>query len=480
MEKEQLDKLLTHNESEWLEYKENNTNPVEIGEYISALSNSACLHDKEYGFLVYGIEDHTKRPVGTSFAPEMETKGGTPLITWLGLNLNPRIDFRVEKLDYDGKNIVCFVIPATVQGPVRFNGKEFIRQGSCKHNLKDFPDKEKKIWDKINAHSFENGIAKSSLNLEEIPNFINCESYFHLTKQPLPTSLEAVTDKLIQEQLIIQNGEKYSITNLGAILFAKNLNDFPSLSRKAARVILYKGKDRTITLKEQVGQKGYAAGFVGLNNFIDLLSLNREEDLTSPLRQSSHTFPPIALRELLANALIHQDFYISGTGPMVEIFSNRIEISNPGAPIIDILRFIDHPPRSRNEKLANLMRRCCICEERGSGVDKVIKSIEEKNLPAPDFIAGNDFVKVILFGPTTLRGMEKTDKIRACYQHCCLRFESGEKMTNQSLRERFHIEEKNYPMISRIIADTIADGKIKLSDPTNKSRKHAKYVPFWA
>lgn len=210
-----------------------------------------------------------------------------------------------------------------------------------------------------------------------------------------------------------------------------------------------------------------------------MLSLNSEEDLNSPLRQFSHTFPPIAIRELLANALIHQDFYVAGAGPMVEIFSNRIEISNPGTPIIDILRFIDHPPRSRNEKLATLMRRCCICEERGSGVDKVIKAIEDNHLPAPDFIAGDDFVKVILFAPTTLRGMEKADKIRACYQHCCLRFESGERMTNQSLRERFHIKEKNYPMISRIIADTIADGKIKLSDPTNKSRKHAKYIPFW-
>lgn len=480
MEKEQLDKLLSHEESEWLEFKENNTNPEDIGEYISALSNSACLHDKESAYLVYGVKDNSKVLVGTSFFPEKETKGNMPLSAWLARNLSPRIDFRIEELDYNGLHIVCFVIPAADQGPVRFYGKEFIRLGSCKQNLKDYPEKERKIWDKINAHSFECGIAKKNLNVEEIPLFLHYDSYFQLTKQPMPGNIDAIAEKLIQEELLVKTGANFSITNLGAILFAKDLNDFPSLSRKAARVILYKGKDRTITLKEQVGQRGYATGFVGLNNFIDLLSLNREEDLTTPIRTTSHTFPPIALRELLANALIHQDFYISGAGPMVEIFSNRIEISNPGAPIIDVLRFIDHPPRSRNERLANLMRRCCICEERGSGVDKVIKAIEDSNLPAPDFIAGDDFVKVVLFGPATLRGMEKNDKVRACYQHCCLRFESGEKMTNQSLRERFHIDAKNYPMISRIIADTIADGKIKLSDPTNKSKKHTKYVPFWA
>ncbi|WP_428065412.1 ATP-binding protein [Candidatus Proelusimicrobium volucris] len=479
MDRNDIDSLLQYEECEWLEFKENNDNPEEIGEYISALSNSACLHDKENAFLVYGIQDKTKQIIGTSFLPQKETKGNMPLIAWLERQLLPRINFRIEELDYDGKTIVCFIIPATTQGPIRFNGKEQIRVGSSKQSLKDYPEKEKTLWDKRNAHSFENGIAKNNLNIEDIPNLLQYESYFNLTKQPIPTQLTSIIEKLIQEQLVVKEKKHFAITNLGAILFAKNLKDFPSLARKAARVILYKGKDRTHTLKEQVGQRGYATGFVGLNSFIDLLSLNIEENITSPLRDSSHTFPPIAIRELLANALIHQDFYVSGAGPMVEIFSNRIEISNPGTPIIDILRFIDHPPRSRNEKLATLMRRCCICEERGSGVDKVIKAIEDVHLPAPDFIAGDDFVKVILFAPTTLRGMEKADKIRACYQHCCLRFESGERMTNQSLRERFHIKEKNYPMISRIIADTIADGKIKLSDPTNKSRKHAKYIPFW-
>lgn len=479
MEQKDIDSLLEYEECEWLEFKENNSNPEEIGEYISALSNSACLHDKESAFLVYGIQDKTKQIVGTNFLPQITNKGAMPLIAWLERSLFPRINFRIEELDYNGKHIVCFIIPATTQGPIRFNGKEEIRVGSSKQSLKDYPEKEKIIWDKGNAHSFENGIAKTNLNIENIPNLLQYESYFNLTKQPIPTKLESIVEKLIQEQLVIKENKHFAITNLGAILFAKNLKDFPSLTRKAARVILYKGKDRTHTLKEQVGQRGYASGFVGLNTFVDLLSLNSEEDLNSPLRQFSHTFPPIAIRELLANALIHQDFYVAGAGPMVEIFSNRIEISNPGTPIIDILRFIDHPPRSRNEKLATLMRRCCICEERGSGVDKVIKAIEDNHLPAPDFIAGDDFVKVILFAPTTLRGMEKADKIRACYQHCCLRFESGERMTNQSLRERFHIKEKNYPMISRIIADTIADGKIKLSDPTNKSRKHAKYIPFW-
>jgi len=165
---------------------------------------------------------------------------------------------------------------------------------------------------------------------------------------------------------------------------------------------------------------------------------------------------------------------------MVEIFSDRIEISNPGSPLIDTLRFIDHLPQSRNEKLAALMRRMNICEERGSGIDKVIYNIEIFQLPAPNFIADENFLNVILYGPKTLRQMDKYDKIRACYQHCTLKFVSGEYMTNQSLRMRFNIQENNYPTASRIIADTISEGLIKDYGTGKKSKKYAKYIPFWA
>ena len=84
----------------------------------------------------------------------------------------------------------------------------------------------------------------------------------------------------------------------------------------------------------------------------------------------------------MANALIHQDFSLTGTGPTVEIFADRIEVTNPGTPLIDTLRFIDEPPQSRNETLAATMRRLNICEERGSGIDKVISQVELYQLPA--------------------------------------------------------------------------------------------------
>ena len=165
---------------------------------------------------------------------------------------------------------------------------------------------------------------------------------------------------------------------------------------------------------------------------------------------------------------------------MIEIFVDRMEITNPGIPLIDTLRFIDHSPESRNETLAGLMRRMGICEERGSGVDKVIFECEFAQLPAPDFVKGDNFTRVTLFAPKTLRQMDNSDKIRACYQHACLKYVSGETMTNESLRSRFNIDQKNYATASRIIKSTLETELVKLADPFNKSKKHTAYVPFWA
>jgi predicted HTH transcriptional regulator len=128
---------------------------------------------------------------------------------------------------------------------------------------------------------------------------------------------------------------------------------------------------------------------------------------------------------------------------MVEIFSDRMEITNPGLPLVKTERFLDTPPRSRNEALASLMRRAGICEERGSGVDKVVFQTELYQLPAPLFETPEGNTRVILFAHRALNEMDKTDRVRACYLHACLRYVERDPMTNASLRERFGIEEHN-------------------------------------
>lgn len=132
-------------------------------------------------------------------------------------------------------------------------------------------------------------------------------------------------------------------------------------------------------------------------------------------------YPDLAVRELVANALIHQDFSITGMGPTVEVFADRMEITNPGVPLVSTARFLDSPPRSRNESLASFMRLVGICEERVSGVDKVVFETEFYQLPAPRFETEGHATRVMLFAHRALKDMDRNDRIHACYMHACLR-----------------------------------------------------------
>ncbi|HGY11710.1 MAG TPA: transcriptional regulator, partial [Desulfobacterales bacterium] len=413
---------------------------------------------------------------GTTFKAKTHKKGNEDLEHWLATRLNPRIDFSVYEFDYDiNKHISIYVIPAAKNQPVEFSYKAYIRIGSITRKLNDFPEKQAKIWNK-DTIPFEKEIAKDNLVAADITKYLSTETYFDLMKLPYPSSQQGVIDKFLEEGIVVKK-TGYAITKLGALLFAKNLKDFESVERKSVRVIVYKGKNKVETEREQIGSKGYAIDFEGLMDWINS-QLPANEEIGKALRKDTRMYPEISIRELVANALIHQDLTEKGF-PMVEIFTDRIEISNAGTPLVTPERFID-AYLSRNEKLADLMRRIGFCEEKGSGLDKVIFYNELYQLPAINVIVAENRTRVTIYSYKSLNDLGKKEKVRACYQHTCLKYVSNEKMTNQSLRDRFKIEDKNAAIASRIIRNALKDEVIKKDDPESKSRKHASYLPFWA
>lgn len=483
MEQEKLNKLLEDltnhtSECEWIEFKHNFHSPEEIGERISALANGACLHNQPYGYLVFGVEDVTHKIIGTSFKVKTHKKGNEDLENWLSNMLNPKVDFRTHEFDYSpGLHISMFVIPAAINRPIDFQKTAYIRIGSITRKLSDFPEKESKIWRNSSGASFENEIAKHNVSASDVVQLLSTQRYFELIGIPYPSSQDGVIEKFISENLIIKDIGGYCITKLGAILFAKDLSSFEPVHRKSIRVIVYKGRSKIETIREQISNKGYALGFEEIVDWING-QLPANEEIGKALRKELRMFPEIAIRELVANALIHQDFSEKGF-PMIEIYSDRIEISNPGNPLIQPERFIDEYV-SRNEKIADLMRRMGFCEEKGSGLDKVIFNNELFQLPPIKVSIVSSRTNVTMYSYKPLNDMDKDERIRACYQHSCLKYVSNEKMTNQSLRERFKIDSRNAATVSRIIREALEEKVIKDVDPESKSRKYASYIPFWA
>ena len=463
----------------WVEFKGNDADPEQIGEYVSALSNSATLAGKAFAYLVWGVDDGEHAILGTTFKPRSTKVGNEELENWLLRLLSPKVQFRFFEVTVDERPIVLLEVERAARHPVRFKGQEFIRVGSYKKKLKDHSQKERELWRIFDRVPFEDGIALARVQDEEVLERLDYPSYFDLVSIPLPTNRSAILEALADDGLIRGcSAGGWDITNLGAVLFAKRLEDLPSLRRKAMRVIQYRGNARVETLKEQIGAKGYASGFQGLIDYINgLLPVN--EVIGQALRTSVPMFPELAVRELVANALIHQDFTISGTGPMVEIFDDRIEITNPGAPLVEIDRLVDKPPRSRNETLASLMRRIGICEERGSGWDKVVFETEFFQLPAPLAEALDDNTRVVLFAPRPLKAMDEADRTRALYLHACLRHVTRQYVTNTSVRERFGIEPRNSSTASRLLGEAVKAGLIVPYDP-DAAPKLMRYVPTWA
>ena len=221
MNQHKLSTLLTElrsqsQETEWIEFKQNNIDPQEIGEYLSALSNSAALHRKDAAYIVWGVEDGTHRVVGTSFKPRQARKGNEELENWMLRLLSPRIDVKMYECEENSLNVVIFEIQPAQRTPVSFSGTEYIRVGSLKKKLKEYPEKERLLWSYFSETPFEKGIALKGTPSADVLRLVDYPACFELLKQPLPDNRTAILERLSREKVIVDRGDdRFYITNVG-------------------------------------------------------------------------------------------------------------------------------------------------------------------------------------------------------------------------------------------------------------------------
>jgi ATP-dependent DNA helicase RecG len=378
----------------------------------------------------------------------------------------------------DGLSFSILEIDPAYDRPVRFSGTEFIRIGESKRKLKDFPEHERALWLGVGRRRFESAVAISNSTAAEVFAKLDYSPIFDLTGDPKPKSEVEVLRKMTTSGFLLDNLEgRYDITNLGAILLARDLSEFPSICGKAVRIIQYAGRDKQRSEFEQQERAGYAVRFAAMMKVL-MDRLPREERYVNGVRRMIPRYPETAIREIIANALIHQDFTVTDVGPTIEIYENRIEVTSAGGSMINVDRILDER-RSRNEKLALAMRGFGLCEERGGGLDKTLMEIEQSHLPAPEFLSSENAMRVVLFGPRPFAEMSKADKMRACFFHCVLRWLQHDSMSNTSLRERFSLVDGDYQAVSAIISESIKTGRIAPADQA-QGKRNARYVPYWA
>lgn len=439
-------------------------------------------NDKLYGYCVAIANDGGGHLIlGVANTPPREIVGTRAFSNPIAMaeKIFHKLGFRVdvEEVQHPSGRVLVFQIPSRPLGTAyHLDGKYLMRCGEQLVPMSE--DQLRRIFkegepDWLEEHS------KTGLSAQQVLDLLDTDGFLQLLHLPPKSDSASVIDGLRQERLVDDELTGFAIRRLGALLMAKDLRQFDDLRRKAPRVLVYAQSSKIETTQiDRTMTKGYAVGFQELVRFVgDRLPQN--EVIEEAIRKKVQLVPDIVVRELIANALIHQDFTIGGTSVMIEIYPNRFEVSNPGLPVVPVERFIDGY-QSRNERLADLMRRMGICEEKSSGIDRVVHCAEVYQLPAPDFTETHQRTLVVVAGPQPFEDMDRDARIRACYQHCALKWVMSGHMTNRSLRERFHLPESKSVNVSQVIATTVEARLIKPDQRAGDSRRLARYLPFWA
>lgn len=383
--KDLLDDLLTlPDETEWVEFKENDYRPQEIGEYISALSNAACLHQKDAGYLVFGIEDSTHAVKGTTFKPRKEKVGNEELENWLARLLTPRVDFKILDFDYNGKPIVICKIDPAHNTPVSFKGIEYIRVSSYKKRLSDFPEKARKIWSSgqiidWSAQSCE-GATIADLDEEAVSA---AKGKFKAKNQNRPFAREIDTwdtATFLDKAKITINGK---ITNTAIVLLGKPESTH-FISSAVAR----------ITWKLEGPETAYEhfdpPFYLNVNKVYQKIRNTTYKILPRnvliPIEVSK--YDQWIILEALNNCIAHQDYSLQARIVVTEKSSELI-FTNAGSffegSVEDYLLRDKTPERYRNTFLSQAMVNLDMIDTVGSGIKKMFVTQQKRYFPLPEY-----------------------------------------------------------------------------------------------
>lgn len=470
-------------ETEWVEFKESNGDYVRIARDISALANSAAFHGRECAYRVWGVNDATRELVGTSFDYlAAKAKGNQLLGIWLKTMLSRNANYEFSQFNSEGKRFVLLTVRAASGQPVYFENIAYIREASSSTKLEPGSGKEAELWRRLQRADFESLPAETDLLAADVSEFISIDSYFDLLDLRRPSDAESAMIPLMEQNLLRrQDNGRLSITNLGALILGKNIERFPGLRKRQLRVVRFAGKGSFEIIDDRTFPEGYALSLPKAEDHL-MTMIPSAEVSEGAFRFIRHSYPRKAVRELLSNAVIHQDLADASSGPKVELFEDRIAFSNPGASLIPVERILNAQPKTRNNGLVGLLRQMGLCEEGGTGWDIVVAACESVHLGSPRIESDEQTgTCVTLFRGSAYERMTKKERADALYWHACLMYANGSSMSNQSLRERFGLgdEKKNTLAISRLIKDCREAGLVKEEDES-AGPKNKRYIPSWA
>lgn len=475
MNREDMLRLATLGENPWIELKENLADPHKIGETISAVANAALLADESHGYIVWGFSGMPAAEVGTAFSPSMKI-GNEPLELHLANMLRPRVQLDWWEVTGPAGRLVALRVSTPRVEPLAYKGHRKCRVGSHNQALNEYPHLERELWAKLAKDHPEAKAVFENVHTQELEKLLDLDSAARLMVVDPAAVVSALCDVGALTPLI---PGRFDVPFFTVLALARSFDGIPHVARHTPRLVLYGGRDKRTGLKEIHATRGIALGFPKLLQTVTKDLPTREAYVGG--RRVVRAIPELVVRELLLNALVHQDLAATGAGPLIEVFSDRLEVSNPGRPLeSDVRRLLDLPPKSRNEGLATLMHRFNYVEERGSGIDKVILELEDAHLAAPAFEANEHSLSVTVYGPQEFAEISRRERLSTIYYHSVVRYLTAQRssISNRTVRERFGLHSGETPTVSRLLKGAVTAGWIREDEDAGAGRSQS-YLPFW-
>ena len=371
-------------ETEWLEFKRNHVAPEEIGEYISALANAACIGNQLRAYLVFGIDNETHKVLGTTFDPyTAKAKGNQDLLPWISSLLQPNPGIEVLMADHPDGRVVMLELGSARDRPVLFSGRGYVRVGSSKTDIAKHPEKERTIWLRGSDWSAE---ACDKAGIEDLdPDAIALAREQFCIKHPSQSvELDAWDDlTFLNKARLLKRG---AVTNTAILLLGRP--ESSTLLSPAVSKLSWILKDAE---NRELDYEHFGTPFLPLGDRL----LGRIRNLMVRALPSGTLFPleltqydPWVLREALHNAIAHQDYRRHARIVVVE-FPDRVMLTNAGEFLPGSVETVieqDAPQLLyRNPFLTDAMVELNMIDTQGGGIKRMFETQRRRSFPLPDY-----------------------------------------------------------------------------------------------
>lgn len=434
-------------------------------DYCTAIANCGG------GTLILGVTDLPPREAcGTAAV-------GKPHDTELLIHQKLGLDVTIREHTHAGKRVVVLAIPSRMPAvPVNHNGRYLTRKGESLVPME--ATELASILNEKRTPTIES-VSMEAVSESDLDRYIDTVAFFELSgSEAMPDAARRASVYVANRFLVQESSGLYGITTMGALLFARDLRKFPNVVHRRLRFIKYRGMNKVDASLDRDYWRGYALEF---DDF--LADIRREvpmiEDIGKSRRSNTPLYLDVTIRELVANAMSHQDFDAQSGQIRVELFENRLEVTNPGTPTMDVKEFV-RMSNPRNVDLSAKMREMNMCENRGSGIQRLLSENEIHRRADPEFQVVSSLTKARITGKQNFTSLTLEERAWAVFMHASFKYECGTHMTNATFRERYGLTKARTALVTNAISAAIEYGMIRLYDESSQSRRYAKYVPFWA